>query len=479
MKRSRTGAKTLLAIGLSIAFIGQAASCGLPNPLMACQYPSIQAALDDAPADWQVFICAGTHEEALKIQKKVRIFGDTQNGTVLTGGGAESIVEIANAPALVRLEGLTLKPPAGSTATRTGVAVSDSGAVVLTGLTIDFRGVGGLADSSTLPKFKGYIGVDIDTAAVTLANSTIESIGPADFVSPGLRVHGSSRLVLDSVELNNSGGPAILASDSEVEINRSTIRRSVTDGLAVLSGNVHVTNTTIDGVGRDGISVSNGYLHGEQLVINAPLRDGVVASGGLVDLSQTQITGSGDGIHATFGAVTAFGCTITDARDHGLYAHDSGFIIYNDGLISGGGSGVLLDYLDAYITLSNSRITNPSGRGIEMHNGQLLVSGGSIERAGQEGLFADGGELQLDLMTIALGRGDGVLLRGTAKAGLGQVKVLSNGGFGIQCDGGFPGNTNSSVQLNACTGHFSGNTAGETHLFNGCQLLYLCIETGV
>jgi hypothetical protein len=85
--------------------------------------------------------------------------------------------------------------------------------------------------------------------------------------------------------------------------------------------------------------------------------------------------------------------------------------------------------------------------------------------------------LLLSDLTVKDSTADGVLLSGSAEATLAQVTVTGSGGWGVVCDGGSTGGM-SSVALDACIGHFAGNTQGATHLINGCETLYMCIDTG-
>lgn len=456
-----------------------------PNLLNACAYKSIQAAIDAAPPGGRVRICNGVHNEAVTIHKPLTLMGASRNGTVLTGGGVPAIVTIEGVAGSVVIQQLTLRPPSGSSATRTAVHVAASRNVTLSDLSVDFHGVVTPSgpnvvpspSGDTAPIFNGFIGVDIETSTVELMASTIQSVGPHDYVSSGVRIRGLSKVHLKQVEVDHSGGCAIQSSDSDVLIEQSTIRHSVTDGVNVLSGFVQLFDSTIDAVERDGLVISGGFLRSNRVSITAPLRYGALAAGGLLELNQTRIENASEGIHDTFGGVVASGSVIQNVRGFGIYAHDSGFIVYDKGYLIGGSEGAFLDFQDAYITLLNTIITNTKGRGVDLRDGQLLMSGGSIVKASQQGVWAEGGELFLDAVTVEDSGADGTVLTGITDASLANVTVQNNAGWGVLCDGGTKG-LQSKVKLEVCSGHFRGNAQGQTHLFNGCQILYTCINLG-
>jgi hypothetical protein len=455
------------------------------NSLNACAYQSIQAAIDAAPSGGRVLICDGVHNEAVTVRKPLTLFGVSRDRTVLTGGGAQAIVTIEGVAGSVVVQQLTLRPPPGSSATRTAVHVAASRNVTLSGLSVDFHGVVALSGAEAVPTpegdarpvSNGFIGIDVETSTVELKASTIQSVGPRDYVSSGVRIRGLSTVHIEQVDVNHSGGPAIQSSDSDVLIKRSTISRSVTDGVDVLSGFVQIFDSTIDAVERDGLVISGGLLRSNRVNITAPLRYGALAAGGLLELNQTRIENSGDGIHDTLGVVVASETVIQNARGFGLYAHDSGFIVYDKGSLVGGSVGAFLDFQDAYIALLNKPFRNTQDRGVELRDGQLLISGGSIVRASQEGVRAEGGELLLDAVTVENSRTDGIVLTGVTDASLDNVTVQNNAGFGVVCDGGTMG-LQSKVKLEVCIGHFRDNAQSQTHLFNGCQILYTCTNLG-
>jgi hypothetical protein len=328
---------------------------------------------------------------------------------------------------------------------------------------------------SARPVLDGFFGVDVETSTVKLKDSAIESVGPHDYMNSGVRVRGLSTVHIEQVEVDRIGGPAIQSSDSDVFIDRSIIRRSITDGINVLSGFVQVSDSTIDAVEQDGLVISGGYLRSNRISIMGPLRYGVLAAGGLVELTRTQVKEAGEGIHATLGGVVASESIIENARDFGLYAHDSGFIVYDKGSVVGGGVGVFLDFNDAYVTLLNTDIRGTKGRGLDLRNGQLLMSGGTIKMTGQEGVWGENGSLLLDGVTIEHSGADGVVLTGVTDASLANVIVRNNAGSGVVCNGGTKG-LQARVKLEACTGRFNGNVLGETRLFNGCEILSRCLN---
>lgn len=444
------------------------------DPIHACDYPSIQAALDDAPDGWRVLICDGVHDQAVTITRPVNLFGESRNGTVLTGGGALTIATIRNAPGHVFFHDLTLEPPAGASSTSTALSIVDSPQVTLAQLDVDLEGVPtpGLADP---PAFGGLIGIDVATAGVELQHSAIRNVGFADHSSIGLRVRGLSTVQVSELAIDGTGGPAVLVSDAQVNIERSTIRRGNTDGVGVLSGDVRLADTTLEAIIADGVSVTGGYLRTSGVQVKAALRYGVLAAGGVLDLNKTRIEDAGEGIHTTFGLVAASECVIQNAREFGLYVHDSGVISFENGTVEGGEVGAFLDFADAYLTLSGTSIKQPRGRGVYVHDGQFLMTGGSIEESGGEGVWGEGGSMLLDAVTVSDSGAHGVVVTGATHAALSTITTTGNNGWGVLCDGGGIG-AESSAQLEVCTGSFDDNDLGPFHLFNNCQILYLCIQ---
>ena len=455
----------------------------LQNPLNACTYQSIQAAIDAAPPGWRVRVCDGVHDETVTVRKPLTMYGASRNGAVLTGGNAPTIITVEGVASSVIIQQLTLRPLPGPSATRTAVRIASSRAVTLSALSVDFHGITvppnavweSNPDGSARPVFNGFVGVDVEGSTVRVKGSSIQSVGPHDYESVGIRVRGISTVRVAQVEVNNSGGTAIQSSDSDVTIDQSIIRRSVTDGVKVLSGYVQIFDSTIDAVAQDGLVVSGGVLQANRVNVTGPLRYGALAAGGLLVLDQARIEHPGEGIHDTLGVVVARNSVIQNARGYGLYAHDSGLIVYDRSSLVGGDVGVFLDYPAAYVALSSSTISGTQGRGIEVNDGQFLMTGGNVANAGQEGVWAGGGQILLDRITVEQSHSDGTVVSGTTDATLAMVNVKYNAGWGVVCDGGTMGQE-SKVTLNACIGHFEGNTEGPTRLYNGCQILYTCIN---
>lgn len=457
-----------------------ASGCLPQNPIHACDYATIQQAIDLAPSGWRVQICDGVHDESVTLTKPIELYGTSPDKTVLTGGGAAAIATVRATTGPVSLRRLTLRPAAGLSATTAGVQVDSSQQVSLSELTVDFQGVVPLPPQTQSipgapPVYPGIIGIDLTSSGVTIQGAILRAIGPDQSFSTGVRVRGIGVVSMDHLEIDQVAGPGIESTDADVRITSSLIQRSVTDGVSVLAGNLALVDSTIASVQQDALSIGGGYLRTERLTITAPGRYGVQAAGGVADLDTTTITGAGEGIHATLGGVTAAACTISYSRTTGIHVHDSGFVIYNQGVVSGGPLGVLLDYPDAYLTLRDTRILQAQDRGLLLRDGQLAMSGGSIEKSGKQGVWAEGGSGLLDAVTVDRSGADGIVATGTADLSVTNMTITNNAGYGLSCDGGTMG-TQSLVSLMACTGNFAGNATGRWRLFNGCQSMYLCIQ---
>jgi hypothetical protein len=443
------------------------------DPILACEHASIQDALNRAPDGGRVLVCDGIHDEALTIRRPVTLLGESRDGTVITGGGGPAIATVHDVAGLVSLETLTLRPPEGTGATTTGLAIVDSPRVTLAQLDVDFAGVVSPRPSPP-PDFTGLIGIDVATSNVELRQIAIRDVGASDVFSVGLRVRGLATVRASELALDGFGGPGVLVSGAQVELERSTIRRGNTDGVEVLSGELQLLDTTIEMVNADGLSASGGYLFAGRVQVRAAQRYGLQASGGVIELVETLIEDSGEGIHSTFGLVAASECVIRNSRELGLYGSDAGVISFARGRVEGGETGVLLDYADAYVTLSDTTIRQTGGRGVHVEDGQFLMSGGRIEDAGREGVFAEGGGVLLDAVDVSGGGADGVVVTGTTNASLAAITSRDNAGWGVLCDGGGVGMA-SRAHLEVCTGYFDDNALGRFHLFNNCQILYTCL----
>lgn len=425
-------------------------------------------------------ICDGIHNESVTLTKPLELYGTSPDKTVLTGGGAAAIATVRATTGPVSLRRLTLRPAAGLSTTTIGVQVDNSQQVSLSELTVDFQGVVPLPPETQSapgdpPVFAGILGMDLTSSGVTIQGATLRAIGPDKSFSVGVRVRGVGVVLMDHLDIDQVAGPGIESTDAEVRVTNSLIQRSVTDGVSVLAGNLALIDSALTSVQQDALSIGGGYLRTERLTITAPGRYGVQAAGGVADLDTTAITGAGEGIHATLGGVTAANCTIADSRIAGIRVHDSGFVIYNQGLVSGGPLGAWLDYPDAYLTLKDTRILKAQDRGLLLHDGQLAMSGGRIDKSGKQGVWAEGGSGLLDAVTVDASGADGIVATGTTDLSVTNMTITNNAGYGLSCDGGTMG-SQSLVSLMACTGNFAGNATGRWRLFNGCQSMYLCIQ---
>ncbi|HET9625805.1 MAG TPA: right-handed parallel beta-helix repeat-containing protein [Kofleriaceae bacterium] len=471
---ARTGPARAGWIGLLV--VG-ATGCPTPDPIEACDYATLQDAVDQAPDFARVRICAGVHDQAIVVTRPLEVFGASTGGTVLAGGGAAAIATVIGTRGPVTIRDLTLRPPTGSSATIAGLEIDDSGRIEIDDLVVDFAGAvvppAPGTPAAGLPVLPGYVGIDVASSDVAIHGVTLDTIGPAASFSTGVRVRGLGAVELDGVHIDGVAGAGIESTDADVTVRDSLVEHTLT-GISVLAGDLAVAHTTIDAAQEDGLAITGGYLRADRVTITAPGRHGVLAAGGIADLDTTEIDAGEDGIHVTFGGVTAEACTIADPRAAGLHVHDAGFVIFHAGVVLRAPVGVWLDDVAAYATLRDSDVTGATDRGVLLHDGQLAIAGGTISGSASHGIWADGGSGFIDGTTVIGSGGDGVVATGTAELSATNMNLLDNAGYGLSCDGGTTGTT-SHVALLACTGIFDGNGVGAWHLFNGCQALYECI----
>ena len=149
------------------------------NPIDACGFHSIQAAIEHAPSGGLVLICDGVHDEGVIVRKPLTLLGASRKGVVLTGGKYSAIVTIEGTNNSVVIQELTLRPSPGSSGPRTGVHVVASREVTLSDLSVDFHNVvaprspntGHISlDGSARLALNGFFGVDV-FAAATASNA--------------------------------------------------------------------------------------------------------------------------------------------------------------------------------------------------------------------------------------------------------------------------------------------------------------------
>lgn len=448
-----------------------AACSSRSGPVDACAYPTIQAAIDDARPNATVVLCAGVHDESIRIAKALTLEGSPAGDALLCGGSSSApVISVDAAPGAVVIDSLTVRPSA-QTAARTGIAIGGSPDVEIRNVIVDGSNLTA-APSPSPPLYA----IDADASHVTLDAVSLRNFSTPSVGCAALHAHGDSVVTASDLTVDTVACSGVLASDSDVSVMRGTIQRALT-GVEVLSGVVHLADTTIAEARLDAIMVSGGELHATAIAISQPQRYGILGLGGLADIEHAAIDQPEEGIHVLLGTVSATDCTIDNPRGPGIDVGDAGLVTFGPGTIRGGSDGVSVVFPTGEVALDNVAIVDSTAHGIALHAGQVVASGGSIERAGQQGVVADGGSLLLSDMTIKDSMADGVMLSDTVSATLANLTVTGNAGWGVVCDGGSMGTT-SSVMLDSCIGLFGGNALGGAHLFAGCELIYMCIDTG-
>jgi hypothetical protein len=198
---------------------------------------------------------------------------------------------------------------------------------------------------------------------------------------------------------------------------------------------------------RDGVSI---YGDGNTVV------DGRVSVRGADNLviQNLTITGSGDGISASFARIRLINVNLIGNDNHGMALRHGGYILMHDGAIAQNQGEIGLLVASGLVNLSDVEVFENAGDGIVVDkNGSLTMNGGGVNGHGNgTGIVASqSSSIELDEVHVGFNQEAGVAVSMGSSAAINNSMVNENADTGIRVQSGTLGLINVEV---------SGNRAG-------------------
>lgn len=360
---------------------------------IADPYRTLSYAVSIAPAGSTLSLSAESYDEAVVIDRPLRISGACPERTRIVGGGGAAGIRIDSAGVIVENLGIRRSTrhgvyvEAGASATIEGVELigSDGGDGVL----VDDRG--SIVVKSALVR-GWHSGVNGQPGArVTIEDSVIEQARAAGVVTAMGGVLNAKRFaVRDMFGEETSNGMAVFSAGSAVSIAGAELVRSRYAGLVLYDSYSSVSDVFISDVQRDlkgltGAAVigNGGSLTLKRLWIDRPVAVGVHLAnltGAVEDLVvHRPLQGHNIEIHS--GArVSLDRLRLTGVSDQGILLGAIGLpppqVIARDVVIEGSEradrAGVGIRIARGSLDLTRARIVDSLGAGINVHPGQTL-----------------------------------------------------------------------------------------------------------
>jgi hypothetical protein len=226
------------------------------------------------------------------------------------------------------------------------------------------------------------------------------------------------------------------------------------DLLAVSADLVTLQDLTLTG-GLTGLSQNHApSFYADKVVVQDASQNGVRVRVGDARLNNCTVQRSGNiGINVVRGGTAILGnCEVLDSGQAGVSVTQNSFVNINGSTIMGSGAqGVLLTQGSGGSISSGTTIAENDGNGIDVSQSQLLVSGGSDDKAntirdnGGFGIVGHSSSIGIDMNTITGNGNDGVMgYIGTTLVMHGNT-ISGNNGSGVRSMG------NSLVQIGGAT----------------------------
>ena len=232
-------------------------------------YTSIQAAIDDAAANYVISIAAGTYNEKLSVNgKDLSLIGAGIGQTVVDAGGTGSCLFMQSVTDATRVEGITFTG-GGNTSNGGGIYLYLADPVIshcaVTSCAATTRG-GGLYIETSSPTIEHCFvagngaqygaGIYAKTSTVVLDSNTIVENG-ASTAAGGIYLNGTdgtlvNNVVADNIAVSSAGGIYLLSSGATLTNNTvasNALTNSIVGGAGILNsgGSPVITNTILWG----------------------------------------------------------------------------------------------------------------------------------------------------------------------------------------------------------------------------------------
>ena len=198
--------------------------------------------------------------------------------------------------------------------------------------------------------------------------------------------------------------------------------------------NINVTGYCTEDVliTRDGVSING---DGNAVI------DGRVSVRGADNLliQNLTITGSGDGISASFARIRLINVNMIGNDNHGMALRHGGYILMRDGSIAQNKGDIGLLVASGLVNLSDVDVFENAGDGIVVtRNGSLTMSEGGVNGHGNgTGIVASlNSAIELDEVHVGFNQGAGVAVSMGASAAISNSMISENADAGISVESG-------------------------------------------
>jgi hypothetical protein len=281
----------------------------------------------------------------------------------------------------------------------------------------------------------------------------------ADTGGYGVRCEGV--LSIDGTTIQDTGRSAISAVNGVATVTGVTISSARGSGVESYAGDVYVSGSTINDVDESGVlaqygsviisdtSISESRLYGLRAVVGDI---SVLAGGGGVSLSDVGVHGvvgvdgnlnttslslsdiGGIGIYCAGGDVTLTDTTVSTTGSHGVSVSDgNASLVATDGpveVLSAGGAGIAVS--GGNLSADGFIVRNSFGAGVDLYDGQGLLSSCLVENAGSHGIAGrTSPSLSVSSCSIVSSYNHGITLNGGGNLVVASSTVESPGLTGI------------------------------------------------
>lgn len=250
-------------------------------------FPGLQAALDLAPENAVVQVCATPPRESVTVHRSVQI--TAPRGAVIEGpAGAPTLLVEADGPIVVVLENLEIRGPAAGA--QAALAMRGPASVWAGSVWVH----GGVDPEPLSSDFQGL--VDIEGGSIALHDSEVtwEGAGAA------LAARSGANVQIDASTLASAGGAVVSLSGADATLEDTSIAGPASRGIDMVGGALTLRDVRVASVTEDGVHVEGSAVSADDLFVSDAGHDGVAIVGGTLRIEGATIVNSGsNGLVAT------------------------------------------------------------------------------------------------------------------------------------------------------------------------------------
>jgi hypothetical protein len=317
----------------------------------------------------------------------------------------------------------------------------------------------------------GDDGVHVEGSTLLATDLSVSNV-----VGDGLEVIGGS-LNVERAAISGCGGRGLVTTSCEGSVRDSSVTAVKASGAVSALANVEFSALSLRGSAQNGLEVLGGEVTVQGLSSQTHGRNGLLlGSDAFLNCAGCVLSGGIEGARVSGGSLLQMtGGQITGPVSHGISLRDESFAMVTDSQIAGAGTGIFVQEEYAQFTATRVAVTDSASFGVLLTAGTLSFLHSSASGSGVDGLRATGGTLTVSDSSFQNNSLSGIHLLGSTEAQL-KASVSDNADWGLFCDGGAAGSTESSVELQICDLLVARNGAGSVGLINGCQQDQFCTE---